>query len=128
MRNRSRCPIQFCGIPFILFGFFAFANLETRAFAGTVEVKQSQFGDKWPFSVEAGRITCTTIRVDTLTLQILTFTVGDKVYALNGAARGRATTSGWLDIDSIWKDNPKKPGTKIDISPIMKKGLEACDK
>ncbi|MDP1820676.1 MAG: DUF2511 domain-containing protein [Acidimicrobiales bacterium] len=47
-------------------------------------------------------------------------------YALNGLARGSAEENGWREIDEIWRDNPDIPGTKVDIGPLIDRGLDLC--
>lgn len=72
-------------------------------------LKKEEF-ERWPFSVNK-----VTIKKEGAAL----FAIYKNVkYNLNGVAKG-----GWV-LDHIWLDNPDIPGTKISISPILKKCRE----
>jgi hypothetical protein len=45
------------------------------------------------------------------------------VYAVNGIARQSGECA---EIDPIWVDDPDIPGAKMDIGPIIDRGLELC--
>ena len=38
----------------------------------------------------------------------------------------QAKKNGWREIDEIWKANPGIPGTKINMGPLLDKGLSLC--
>jgi hypothetical protein len=80
-------------------------------------VTREELGDKWPFTVDSGVIACDGDAV--------TFTAEGVTYAVNGTATAREMG---IDINAIWAENPGMPGTglKIDISPIINRGLEMC--
>ena len=92
------------------------------AYAGSANINESEYGEKWPLTVAGGTINCTPIG----NLGIVTFTSNEKTYAVNGTARSRAKQNGWREIDEIWKANPSIPGIKINISPVLDKGLSLC--
>ena len=72
----------------------------------------------WPFTVQSGTLICINDGV--------TFTAPDgAVYAINGTA---LTEGKWRDIreSDIWADNPDAPGSKIDISEVIERGLALC--
>jgi hypothetical protein len=79
------------------------------------EVSASEYGGEWPFTVEGGRLDCVQGRA-------AIFIVGDKKYQLNGFARSK----GYQPINSIWRDNPDIPGTKINIGEMTKLALKQC--
>lgn len=76
-------------------------------------------GDKWPLTVESGEVHCDG---DKQTAS-LTFTHNGKKYAINGTAM---TLKDGAEIREIWADNPKRPGLKKDIGPLMDKARGAC--
>ena len=96
-----------------------------------VLVTKSEFGNKWPFTVNKGRLECRGISV--------IFHAKGKAYAVNGSAR----TEGYAKINEIWKDDQEKlkilkeafPNEeiesvsvpKISIGPIIDKGLSLCE-
>jgi hypothetical protein len=44
-------------------------------------------------------------------------------YGVNGTALGQ----GFPEIDPIWKKDPDIPGARINISPVLNRGLELCE-
>ena len=78
-------------------------------------INSEQFGDKWPFTVSEGVLNCQN--------SAITFTSGNKTYAVNGIA----SSKGYVVIDEIWKENPKIPGTKLSLGPIIEVGQQLCD-
>ncbi len=92
------------------------------AYGGNADITESEYGQKWPLTVAGGTLNCIPIG----NLGIVTFTSNGKTYAVNGTAMSRARQNGWREIDEIWKDNPSIPGTKINISPVLDKGLSLC--
>ena len=87
-------------------------------------ITQTELGDQWPFTVSQGILEC-------IPPGIVTFRVKDKVYAVNGLASSR----GYTKIDGIWQEDPKKQHgqwrvgliTKMDLTNIIKKGLDLCN-
>jgi hypothetical protein len=74
--------------------------------------------DEWPLTVSSGELGCERNAV--------TFRANGITYAINGPAMARGKYLGWRDIREIWKDNPAIPGTKINIGPMIEKGLLLC--
>ncbi|WP_404463095.1 YebY family protein [Vreelandella aquamarina] len=85
-----------------------------RELAGEV-ITSEEFGDKWPFTVDDGRIECREAGA-------LVFVHGDFEYQLNGVA----TQQGYTSINSIWRWNPDIPGTRISITPIIQRAQALC--
>ena len=79
-------------------------------------VSRDLLGDAWPLSVEDGVLECDAFAV--------TFTSNGQRYAVNGTAR---SAKRWTEIDEIWLDNPHLEGTKINIGPLLDRGLALCD-
>ncbi|MDD2811013.1 DUF2511 domain-containing protein [Rhodoferax sp.] len=88
------------------------------AFSGTLVLSRAQMKEAWPFTVERGTLKCTG--------GFVTFEVGNKTYAVNGSAKTKGLSIGWVDVAAIWRDNPEIPGTKISIGPVISKGLVLC--
>ncbi len=91
-------------------------------------IARADFGDAWPFTVPAGVLNCTVVgRLSSgLEIQSVTFAVNGKVYAINGVARGHAKQNGWHEVTPIWRNNPRIPGAKVDIGPVISRGLQLC--
>src|SRR5690625_3258800 len=79
------------------------------------EVKAEDFGDAWPFTVESGK-------VDGARGLAAIFITEGREYQLNGVA----SSLGYQPINPIWRDNPKIPGTKVNIGPMIDLALEHC--
>lgn len=77
----------------------------------------------WPFTVPEGTLLCAPYGVGG-NQQSVTFVANRAMYAVNGTAKG---TGQFEDIDSIWKENPDIPGTKVNIGPMLEKGLSLCN-
>ncbi|WP_313101934.1 DUF2511 domain-containing protein [Stutzerimonas nitrititolerans] len=74
--------------------------------SGTL-VKYEEFGERWPFTFKQGYLDCVGSSA--------VFRAGMTEYGLNGFAVSR----GYSPIDSIWRNNPEIPGTKINISEMI---------
>lgn len=79
------------------------------------QVTQSQFGDKWPFTVESGYVDC-------VQPSRAIFRANGEVYALNGLAR----SAGYKPIDEIWRDDPTGVLPKINIGQMISLALAQC--
>lgn len=99
-----------------------FLLLTSPAFASSARqkvIRQSDYGDKWAFTVSNGILSCVNPGDK---YPAITFTTDNKTYAINGIAKGL----GYPDIDPIWKDNPNTSGLKVNISPFIQRGLSLC--
>jgi hypothetical protein len=87
-------------------------------------VKAKRFGESWPLTVKSGIVNCVKEASGNVAVifQPSSSTADNPVrYALNGYAKGSATMKFYdlQDIDPIWADNPKIPGTKKDIGVLI---------
>lgn len=109
------------------------------------EISKKQFGEKWPLSINSGVVKCLPIGNGSVV-----FEADDKIYAVNGTAKGFAKQMGFIPIEEIWLDDPKffdvaqelaesenkpvsemlkllgKP-SKIDIGPVLDAGVKLCN-
>ena len=103
----------------LIAAFLVALLLPTLAFAdGSVSISKAKYGKRWPFKVKRGVLACQ----GSNGVGAVTFTTGGKTYAVNGIARQK----GLKPIDPIWRANPAIPCTKIDIGPIIERGLKLC--
>lgn len=77
----------------------------------------------WPFTVPEGTLLCAPYGVGG-NQQSVTFVANRTMYAVNGTAK---STGQFEEIEAIWKDNPEIPGTKVNIGPMLEKGLSLCN-
>lgn len=76
----------------------------------------TDFGQDWPLTVPYGVVTCEDDAV--------IFAAPDGArYAVNGTA---LTFTDLPKINPIWKPDPDVKGLKIDISPVIDRGLTLC--
>ena len=80
-----------------------------------IKVYKAEFGDKWPFTVEAGVVDC--VRGGGAI-----FRSNGQTYQLNGTA----SHMGYQPVNPIWRDNPEINGLKIDIGPMIDLALKQC--
>lgn len=94
----------------------AFAAFAASAQAGgAVFLSKRQYGKAWPLTVASGTVACSNNEV--------TFTARGIRYAVNGTAMMRHRGA---DIRRIWRRDPVIPGARVDISPIIDRGLALC--
>jgi hypothetical protein len=94
----------------------------------SVALKAKDYGDKWPFTVGEGFLSCEGAGVNAVL-----FTSGGVVYALNGSAIGAMEKggTGWADIREIRREHPDSDvyGTKFYVyipGAWYKEGLRLC--
>lgn len=80
-------------------------------------MSRDQLGSDWPLTVDEGAVRCEGAGE-------VYFEATGQTYAVNGTAMGMSDLP---DIDAIWADDPETPGLKINIGPIIDRGLKLCD-
>ncbi len=80
-------------------------------------MSRQQLGKRWPLTVTSGVVRCEGAGE-------VYFEAQGTTYAVNGLALGRDRAP---EIDRIWAPDPELKGLKIDIGPIIDKGLDLCD-
>lgn len=86
--------------------------------AGLVE-RSTWTDGQWPFTVDTATLMCSAGADG----QRVTVTANREMYALNGTAKSQTDLP---DFDAIWRDNPNTPGVKVDIGPMLDRGLALC--
>jgi hypothetical protein len=76
--------------------------------------------EPWPLTISEGTLACESISAN---LGRVTFTTGGNTYWVNGIAKAAQR---YADLDEIWRDNPDIPGTKVNIGPLIDRGLALC--
>jgi hypothetical protein len=94
-----------------------------HANGGSLPVACGNFGNAWPLTVERGYLRCEESAVDGLLEQAVVFTAPDGTeYGVNGTAQDE----GYPQIDPIWKNSGESFAPKVDIGPLIDKGLSLC--
>lgn len=103
-------------VSFFVVGIFAGCG---EVNSSELPVSKEEFGDSWPLTVDSGYLECWKHNA-------VIFHSNGKTYAVNGTAIGWRRSEGWRDIEEIWADDPTPGYYKIDISPILDRGLTLC--
>ncbi|GAB3107776.1 hypothetical protein GCM10027160_04860 [Streptomyces calidiresistens] len=86
-------------------------------------VSSRDFPDgQWPFTVDAGNLTCEEVSVGTALL----LEVGGTTYVLNGPATILAEEMGWERMHLIWADDPADSRNKIPTTAVENYAKEHC--
>lgn len=73
----------------------------------------------WPFTVDTATLMCS----EGAGGQRVTVSANREMYALNGTAKSQTDLP---HFDVIWRDDPNTPGVKVDIGPMLDRGLALC--
>lgn len=99
-------------------GLFALLVLAALFSSPSREViTKAEYGDRWPLTVDRGSVECVGVGA-------VLFHATGETFAVNGLALSAAS---YPPIDPIWRDDPSNPGLKINLSPIIDRGLALCD-
>ncbi|BBY35447.1 hypothetical protein BST33_03600 [Mycolicibacter minnesotensis] len=77
----------------------------------------------WPLTVSEATLMCARQGVGG-GHQSVTLAANRKMYAVNGTAK---STGQFEDIDEIWAEDASYPGLKVNIGPLLAKGLSLCE-
>ncbi len=98
-----------------LFALLVFAALVSSP--SREVITKAEYGDRWPLTVDRGTVECVGAGA------VLFHTAGE-TFAVNGLA---LSTTDHADIREIWIDSPAYPSLKINLSPVIDRGLALCD-
>jgi Protein of unknown function (DUF2511) len=88
---------------------FCYGLLPEQARNG-VEIRQAEYGDRWPFAIQQGQLRCEGAGAVILTVR-------GKDYAVNGMASTR-----YASMQPVWKST----NDPADVGPIISRGLTLC--
>lgn len=107
------------------------------------KISSSEFGDKWPLTVDEGTLQCVQFEVNGVNPEVLRgviFKTKDKTYSVNGVAASHGVDYGFEEISVITKVDLKtknemmkvgvseKDATiKMDIGFLLEEGLKLCE-
>jgi hypothetical protein len=83
-------------------------------------ISRAEYGEAWPFTVEDG-ILAGRARGR---MGVVTFTTGGVTYGVNGIAVADPANA---KVETIWAHNPNIPGLRINIGPIIDRGLSLAN-
>jgi hypothetical protein len=108
---RSLVPVILASIVGLVVGFISVLALLSSPLRKGIEISQAEYGERWPFAIQQGRLRCEGAGAVVLTVR-------GKDYAVNGMAAKR-----YGSIQSVRKSTNDP---NIDIGPIISRGLTLC--
>lgn len=118
LADGSKAPIQ---------GRAAPAPITTdRLFVKRQVVTRQELGADWPLTLDVVTLRCKWPDSERMQLQALLVEVGGDFYAINGVARTHAARNGWRDVKEIWRGDPRNPGAKVPLSPLIERAEALC--
>jgi hypothetical protein len=81
-----------------------------------VLITREEYGKAWPFTVDEGIL----IGDSSRGLPAVSFAVGSTTYGINGVASSDPSNA---EVEAIWAKNPDISGARINIGPIIDRGL-----
>ena len=89
-------------------------------------VTRQEFAEDWPLTLDVVTLRCKWPDSERMQLRALLIEVGGDFYAINGVARVHAAKNGWRDVKPIWRDDPRNPGAKVPLSPLIERAEVLC--
>jgi hypothetical protein len=102
-------PLTLASVVGLIFGFLSVMALLSVHPRDSIEIRKTEYGDRWPFAIQQGRLRCEGAGAVILTVQ-------GKDYAVNGMASTRYA-------QPVWKST-NDPG---DVGRIISRGLTLCE-
>lgn len=97
-----------------------------RLFVKRQVVTRKEFAANWPLKLDVVTLRCKWPDSQRPQLHALLVEVGGDFYALNGTARAHAKANGWRDVQEIWRDDPRNPGLKVPLTPLIERAQALC--
>lgn len=94
------------------------ATVDEAGGSGRERISRTQMGRRWPFTVDSGVLECRGPGAVTFTA-----TADGPVYLVNDVAR---SLLGGVDVAEVHADHPDGLGLKVDMAPIVDRGLRLC--
>jgi hypothetical protein len=94
----------------LILGFLSVLALLSGNPRDSIEIRKTEYGDRWPFAIQQGQLRCEGAGAVILTVQ-------GKDYAVNGMASTR-----YESMQPAWKST-NDPG---DVGRIISRGLTLC--
>jgi hypothetical protein len=103
-------PVTLASIVGLICGFLSVMALLRAYPRDSIEIRKTEYGDRWPFAIQQGRLRCEGAGAVILTVQ-------GKDYAVNGMASAR-----YASMQPVW-NSTNDPG---DVGRIISRGLTLC--
>ena len=116
-------------IPFFLFLILMISGCEPNN-GGTKTVYRGNMGEEWPLTIERGYLHCNCVDRGFPFFQCVkgALTIHDPLegvtYSVNGVHVPKFVRA--TDIESIRRTDSENPSVKVDLGPLIERGLELC--
>lgn len=84
-------------------------------------ISAEEFGADWPFTTEEMHLQCLPGNA-----VVVTDPESGRMYAVNGAANGKARALGLEPLATVWRDDPAIKGAKVPVGKVLERGLALC--
>lgn len=84
-------------------------------------ISAEEFGADWPFTIEEMHLQCLPGNA-----VVVTDSETGRMYAVNGAASGKARQLGLDSLDSVWAESEAIAGAKVSVNAVVEQGLQLC--
>lgn len=85
-------------------------------------ISAEEFGADWPFTTEEMHLQCLPGNA-----VVVTDPETGRMYAVNGAANGKARQLGLEPLGQVWAESGSIPGTKVSVGAVIEAGLALCN-
>ena len=103
-------PVTLASIVGLIFGFPSVMALLPGHPRDGIEIRKTEYGDRWPFAIQQGRLRCEGAGA-------IILTVRGTDYAVNGMASTR-----YASMQPVWKST----NDPADVGRIISRGLTLC--
>ena len=116
-------------IPFLLFLILIVSGCEPNNGA-TTTIYRADMGEEWPLTIERGYLHCNCVDRSFPFFQCVegALTIHDPegkvTYSVNDVHDRQFV--GAADIESIRRTDPENPAVKLDLGPLIERGLDLC--
>ena len=116
-------------IPFLLFLILMISGCEPNS-GGTTTIYRTNMDEEWPLTIEKGYLHCVCVDRGFPFFQCAEGAVvihdpqEDVTYSVNNVHAPKVVRA--TNIEPIRRTDPENPSVKVDLGPLIERGLELC--
>ena len=116
-------------IPFLPFLILMISGCEPNS-GGTTTIYRAKMGEEWPLTIEKGYLHCDCVERGSPFFQcvkgavIIHDPLEGVTYSVNNVYVPQVVNA--TDIERIRRTDPENPSLKLDLGPLIERGLELC--
>lgn len=85
-------------------------------------ISAEEFGTDWPFTTKEMHLQCLPGNA-----VVVTDPETGRMYAVNGAANGKARQLGLEPLEQVWAESAAIRGTKVSVGTVIETGIKLCN-